>query len=196
MSTLPRTPVTPGPETVAALSNLALRLREQPESLVACGTLRETIEQVLAEVGVGLFAGAAGEETDISTDSVWLGVVLAPDVVGVTIIDSTAERDWSDNSGPGPDMAHHRAAIVAQTLRSLSTPDVAMSGLLATPYADDFALDVAFRSMVLAAWWDTRMAEGQTPESARFLLSLTAHPALAAAVSFDSDGTPALPLPD
>lgn len=84
---------------------------------------------------------------------------------------------------------------MAQALRALSRPDTAMTGLLAMPYADDFALDVAMRSMVLAAWWDARMAEGQTPESARFLLSLTANPAMSAAVSFDSDGTPVLPLP-
>lgn len=85
---------------MAALGEATARLRERPESLVACGTLQETIEQVLAEVGVRLFVGVAGENTAVSTDSVWLGVVLDPDVVGVTIIDSTSERDWADNSGP------------------------------------------------------------------------------------------------
>lgn len=45
---------------------------------------------------------------------------------------------------------------------------------------------------MLAAWWDDRMAEGHTPETARLMLSLTLPPRLVTCVTYDAAGIPTL----
>lgn len=55
------------------------------------------------------------------------------------------------------------------------------------------ALMRAQQAVMLAVWWEDRMAEGHTIESARLLLSLTAHPTLMARTVVDPvTGAPSL----
>lgn len=52
----------------------------------------------------------------------------------------------------------------------------------------------ARHEVMLTAWWDDRMAEGHTVESAQMLLALTAHPTLLASLVYDpTTGIPSLP---
>lgn len=47
------------------------------------------------------------------------------------------------------------------------------------------------RQAATLAWWQARLNEGQTPESARLLLGLIANPHVAALIEWLPDGTPA-----
>lgn len=178
-----------GGQTVAAtLDRLLARLTYQ--SPVPQETLVATMQQVFKHVGVRAFTADDRGSDDGST---WVGVVLTPETIGIAYVTTKDEQDWAENLGPGPDLSRHRANLVARKVRPMrTTKRRSMADLLAMDHHHDIATAVAMQAMVLDAWWHTRLAAGYTPETARFLLSLTAHPTLVTALSFDADNTPTL----
>lgn len=149
-----------------------------------CTRRHEAITRVLALVGLRTFTTRAQGAT-------MLVVPLLGDTAGMLYITSQQQRNWRRWLARTDQADQMRLAILAQSLRSLARHLDSLHEDLAQPYLGDFR-DWSLRAPVLAAWWHARTVEGYAPEAAGFLLSLTAHPTLSAAIEYDEDGTPTL----
>jgi hypothetical protein len=105
-------------------------------------------------------------------------------------------RDW-DSGGAGQDwegwtVEQIRFDILDRLINDLvERGSVSTQEVLGQPYQSAFSvhhrLDAA-----LGLWWQARMDEGQTAESARLLLNLLAHPSVLPMVAYDILGGPYL----
>lgn len=100
-----------------------------------------------------------------------------------------AGQDWGDWS-----VEQIRNDLLERAVNGLTILDDAWTtqDVLGDPYRAVWSvhhrLDAA-----LTLWWQARLDEGQTPETARMLLGLLAHPSVMAMVEADAEGNPVLP---
>lgn len=183
---------------MVALQSLLERLDNDSDfvaAAVAAETFHESLLAALRTVGVHAYAAvsddpAARQAGLVNSD--WVGVVLDADTIGVTTAGELTERAWQANSARNG-YEQHRLFRLLDAVRGLIGRTEDISALLNLRY-DAASPMVPLMRIALAAWHDIRIAEGHTPDSARFLLSLVADPTLLAVVSFDPiTGTPSLP---
>jgi hypothetical protein len=189
-------------ERRAALMAVTERIRDEEylhDDLRGCGSLTEAVEMVLSRAGMSSYIVAAppyprtasDDEEDLP-DETAIGVVWNSDQIGEVGIPSRRSRTWLfEREEPTREGYWFGATMVKNMVASIAQGALSMNATLSAP-TSDHSLDGYWltQALCLRAWWDTRMAEGHTEESAQFLLSLTAHPTVLACVRFES-GAPA-----
>jgi hypothetical protein len=129
------------------------------------------------------------------------GITVPRSESGYVLFRWRRDAEWDDAGSEypvDPDLPEVRTLRLNRLLLTLSA--ARMHG--ATPQQQlqigDESLLMANRqtAVAVAMWWDDRMAEGHTPESARFLLALTLSPAGMAMLHWPepADGAPARPV--
>lgn len=141
-----------------------------------------------------------GLRAHIANHSRAITIVFAlPDRTWASLAFSTPRSDdvWFDESTgragrPVGRTLGHRSATVASQLRRFYRSTDTVEDFIASPHQPRGLM----RDLgdVLPLWWESRLDEGQTPESARVLLGLTLAPNAWPHLSWDALGRPSLPV--
>lgn len=161
----------PAPDTErAGFDGMLVGLTLGTFTLPQAPSMRETLVEVLRLAGLPVLV----------TDAC-VGVVHDPQTLGICTIGADDEYTWHMPPGRrygqslAERMAEHRRDTIARTIRDIAFERLTMEQVLAEPF-DDTPSGACRRAVVVAAWWQARLDEGHTPETAHFLLSLIAHP--------------------
>lgn len=122
-----------------------------------------------------------------------------PDRTWASFEFNTPSDVWFDESATGSGrpvgrtLGHRSAIVGAQLLRFQRSPTTVEDFIALPHHSWVKMLDLRH---VLPMWWEARISEGQTPESARMLLGLTLAPNTWPHLCWDKPGPPTLPVPD
>lgn len=173
-------------EPRSLLSNLLVAVATESQSLPEGLSLRDALVEFLRAGGLPVVWSSSLGDDVFSGRVSTVGVVLDADTIGIFSFDVSDERHWltPPRGQYGQDeaerLAEHRREVVGRALRNLILPGLSMGEMLSSPFSHTPA-GRCTRALVITAWWRTRMSEGHTPETARLLLGLTAHPSVASA---------------
>lgn len=158
-------------------------------TIITLPTLPEATAALLVRVGVRTSMATAESLSDrgVREEAIFVGGVVAGDEMGATTLRQQTCELWISppstpsrvtglaalTSGPGL-----RLGLVQSAARGVASGNMSATEILSDPDLDARPESVAFRTAMVGAWWEARLAEGHTPESARFLLGLTANPLL------------------
>lgn len=176
-------------------------------SLVDHSTIAEAVAATFAELGlvthVAPFFVTRGHDIG-PTRCAAFAVQMDATHVGVTAVSTDEVLRWSRTTPHSrarwaapvidgqadPEPLTDLKLVVADAI-SRSEPNGHVMARL-SPNVDEPRLRARWGSAV-SLWWDGRLAEGHTPESAHMMLALVAPPAVMAELRFDAAGVPRLP---
>jgi hypothetical protein len=159
-------------------------------------TLGEAIAAVTTRAGLRTYY-AAHADPPVALDTRVLAIVVDSGHIVYGRFNDGDDQFWRNNdpqrSGPYPTPAEERLRVVRNFFDVVIDNCWPLTHLLSERYDPWEDGDRSHVEVTLHAWWDARMSEGHTPESARLLLSLTASPSLLGALTFPDTGeTPTL----
>lgn len=120
----------------------------------------------------------------------WVSALVVGDEMGQCTIEADMEREWKpeatitlgevlDGSLPLSGIARKRARLAGQHAAAVVNGNLNVTEVLSTP-PNNHPAAPAFLLSTAGAWWQARLAQGHSAESARFLLGMIADPSLLA----------------
>lgn len=173
-------------ETRAAL-NKVLADDDLMEQVTALPTYAEAVTAVLARAGMRAYTCSTDTNPRFGTPdkAAYICAIVAGDEVGECTLGHQQIERWTttqspdDTTGLFPTLLRGvRRRMVESKARLVASGNMSAVQILAEPLDDDRPEAVAFRTAVVGAWWQARLAQGHAPSSARMLLNLTCHPGL------------------
>lgn len=157
---------------------------EELRVAVQCRTHFEAVHGLLVGRGLRVWIGTSGDDPDDDPDGTRALLIPYPypgseEYAGWGTRRLGTENDWRPRPPEDP-FAHSRNQLMVdavEALRIQPSPNTAVRVFT----GDHDEIDAhegarAIRAAIVRAWWETRLAEGHTPESARTLLRLMVDP--------------------
>lgn len=180
------------PAATAAIARAALDAALASEGLMravtALPTCEEAVAAVLACAGMRAYTTHAEVNNGYAQRTAFICAIVAGDEVGECTVGNQQNERWAASETPEPNVnvgdlfpsmaGGVRTMLVRSKARAVASGNMSAAEVLAAPLDDDGVASVAFRTAVLGAWWEARLAQGHSPASARMLLNLATHPSV------------------